>query len=58
MADAIKPWGRASTLGLAASALLAGQSATLLALTWWYGRGLGQLPNFSGDGAAITLITR
>ena len=36
--------------------MLAGQSATLLALTWWYGRGLGQLPNFSGDGAAITLI--
>jgi membrane protease YdiL (CAAX protease family) len=56
VADAIKPWGRASTLGLAAFALLAGQLAALLALTWWYGRGLGELPDFSGDGAAITLI--
>ncbi len=37
-------------------ALLAGQLAALLALTWWYGQGLGELPNFSGDGAAITLI--
>ena len=56
MTDAINPWGRASTLGLAAFALLAGQLAALLALTWWYGRGLGHLPDFSGDGAAITLI--
>lgn len=56
MTDAIKPWGRASTLGLAVFALLAGQLAALLALTWWYGRSIGQLPDFSGDGAAITLI--
>jgi len=54
--DAINPWGRAFTLGLAAFALLAGQLAALLALTWWYGRSIGHLPDFSGDGAAITLI--
>jgi membrane protease YdiL (CAAX protease family) len=44
------------TLFLAAVALLAGQMAALLALTWWYGQSFGQLPNFSGDGAAIALI--
>ena len=44
------------TLFLAAVALLAGQMAALLALTWWYGQSLGHLPNFSGDGAAISLI--
>ena len=27
-----------------------------MALTFWYGQTLGHLPNFSGDGAAITLI--
>jgi membrane protease YdiL (CAAX protease family) len=56
VADAIKPWGRVSTFGLAVFALLAGQMTALLALIWWYGQGLGHLPNFSGDGAAITLI--
>ncbi len=56
MTDAINPWGRAFTLGLAAFALLAGQLAALLALTWWYDRSIGHLPDFSGDGAAITLI--
>ena len=56
MADVIKPWGRVSTFGLAVFALLAGQMAALLALTWWYGQSLGHLPNFCGDGAAIALI--
>ena len=56
MADAIKPWGRVSTLGLAIVALLAGQFAALMALTWWYGQSIGQLPNFTGDGTAITLV--
>jgi membrane protease YdiL (CAAX protease family) len=51
-----QPWGRFSTLGLAAFALLAGQMAALVALTWWYGQRIGHLPNFSGDGVAITLI--
>ncbi len=54
--DAIKPWGKGSTLGLAVVALLAGQMAALLALTWWFGLGLAHLPNFTGDGAAITLV--
>jgi membrane protease YdiL (CAAX protease family) len=45
-----------STLGLAAVALLAGQLAALVALTWWYGQSISQLPNFTGDGAAITIV--
>jgi uncharacterized protein len=52
----MKPWGRFATFALAAIALLVGQFAALLALSLWYGRGLGQLPNFSGDGAAIMLV--
>ena len=49
-------WGRAATLGLAVFALFAGQIIGLLALTLWYGQGLGHLPDFSGDGAAISII--
>ncbi len=56
MSDAVKPWGRGATLALGVFALLAGQMAALLALAWYYGRSLGHLPNFSGDGAAISLI--
>jgi CAAX protease family protein len=56
VSDATKPWGRGATLALAVFALLAGQMAALLALTWYYGQSLGHLPNFSGDGAAISLI--
>ncbi len=56
MTAGTKPIGRAATFVLAAFALLAGQIVALLALTWWYGRGLADLPNFSGDGAAITLV--
>jgi len=56
MTDALKPWGRFATFTLAAIALLAGQFAALITLAWWFGRGLGSLPNFSGDGAAITLV--
>ena len=52
----IKPWGRGATLALAVFALLSGQIVALLALTWWYGESLVRLPDFSGDGAAITLI--
>jgi len=54
--DALKPWGRVSTLGLAAVALLVGQFVALIALTWWFGRSLGHLPNFTGDGIAVTLV--
>ena len=56
MSEMAKPMGRAATFALAVFALLAGQLAALLALIWWYGQGVGHLPNFSGDGAAITLI--
>ena len=56
MPDAMKPWGRFATFALAVVALLAGQLAALFALTYWYGRTIGHLPNFSGDGVAIAVI--
>lgn len=51
-----RPWGRFASFGLAFIALLSGQMAGLMALTWWYGAGLGRLPDFSGDGIAVTFI--
>ena len=30
--------------------------AALTALTWWYGASIAHLPDFSGDGVAVTLI--
>jgi uncharacterized protein len=56
MSDPIKPLGRGATFALGVFALLAGQMAALLALTWYFGRSIGHLPDFSGDGAAITLV--
>lgn len=56
MATAQQPWGRAATFGLGLLALLAGQVAALFTLTWWYGAGIMQLPDFAGDGAAVTII--
>ncbi len=56
MNDEIKPLGRGATFALGVFALLAGQIVALVALTFWYGQNLAHLPNFSGDGAAITLI--
>jgi membrane protease YdiL (CAAX protease family) len=53
---AVKPWGRWSTFGLGVVALLIGQIAALVVLTWWYGLGLARLPDFSGDGAAVSLV--
>jgi membrane protease YdiL (CAAX protease family) len=50
------PLGRYATFGLAVTALLAGQIAALMALTWYYDRSLAQLPDFSGDGVAVALI--
>ena len=55
-AAGVKPWGRGATLALGVIALLAGQAAALMALTWWYSAGLSHLPDFSGDGAAIIII--
>lgn len=51
-----KPWGRLSTLGLSAIALLASQAIALAALVWWYGMPLGSLPQLGGDGVAVTII--
>jgi membrane protease YdiL (CAAX protease family) len=56
MTEESKPWGRAATFALAVLALLIGQFVALFALTFWYGQGLGHLPDFSGDGLAITLV--
>jgi len=56
MNGAAKRWGRGATLALAVFALLSGQLAALIALTFWFGQSVGQLPDFSGDGPAITLI--
>ncbi len=52
----IRPWGRWATFGLAVLAVLAGQFAALAALGVHYGASPGHLPDFSGDGVAITLI--
>lgn len=49
-------WGRWATLGLGIVALMGGQAAALLALTWWYGTGIAHMPDFSGDGVAITIV--
>jgi membrane protease YdiL (CAAX protease family) len=51
-----QPWGRWATLALGLVALLGGQAAALLGLTWWYGVGIAQLPDFSGDGVAVSLV--
>lgn len=56
MDDGPKPWGRLSTFGLGLLAMLAGQAGALTALTWWYGAGIGHLPDFTGDGVAVSLI--
>jgi len=52
----MQPWGRWATLGLGLVALLGGQAAALVALQWWFGRPLTQMPDFSGDGVAVTVV--
>ena len=52
----VKPWGRWSTFGLGLIALLIGQMAALVALTWHYGASLAQLPDFSGSGVAVSIV--
>lgn len=52
----VKPWGRWATSGLAVFAMFAGQMAGLWALTWWFATSLTGLPNFGGDGIAVTLL--
>jgi membrane protease YdiL (CAAX protease family) len=52
----MKPWGRLASFGLGFIAMLAGQIAALFVLGWWLGVGLSTMPDFSGDGVAVTLI--
>jgi len=52
----VRPWGRAASFGLGVGALLAGQAAALTALSWWYGKSLGEMPDFSGDGVAVMIV--
>jgi len=51
-----EPWGRWASLGLGIIAMMIGQMAALLAVSWWYGRALTQLPNMAQDGVAVSLI--
>lgn len=51
-----KPWGRLSSFGLGAVALLAGQMVALGALAWWFNTGIQGTPDFTGDGVAVTLV--
>lgn len=56
MTEATRPWGRLSTFGLGLLAMLAGQAGALTVLTWRYGAGPGSLPDFTGDGVAVSLV--
>jgi len=56
VSDPPKAYGRFATFALGAIALLTGQMAALLALTAWFGNGIGGMPEFNGDGVAITLV--
>jgi len=49
-------WGRWATLGLGLVALLGGQAAALVALSWWYGQSIAHMPDFSGDGVAVAIV--
>ena len=51
-----KPWGRLATFGFGFLAMMVGQFAALVALTLWLGQDLTKMPDFSGDGVAVTLI--
>lgn len=55
-APVARPWGRIATFSLGLFALLSGQFAALAALGWWFGTSPGRMPDFSGDGVAITLV--
>lgn len=54
--DVIKPWGRLATFGFGFLATLTGQFAALVGLTLWLDQDLTKMPDFSGDGVAVTLI--
>lgn len=56
MSEGTKPWGRAATFGLGLIAMLIGQMAALVVLSFWYERGLAALTNVASDGVAVSLI--
>ncbi|HZT27507.1 MAG TPA: CPBP family intramembrane glutamic endopeptidase [Pseudolabrys sp.] len=56
MSDNPQPWGRLATFGLGLVALFGGQAAALAALQGWFGRSLTQMPDFSGDGVAVSIV--
>lgn len=56
MSDAVKPWGRLSTLGLAVVAMLVGQIIALAALAWGSGQSISQLSELGGEGFAVITI--
>lgn len=56
MSEGTKPWGRAATFGLGLIAMLIGQMAALVVLSFRYDRGLASLANVASDGVAVSLI--
>ncbi len=51
-----QPWGRLATFGLGLVALIASQATALAVLSWWFKRGIAEMPDFSGDGAAVSIV--
>lgn len=51
-----KPWGRLATIGLGIIAMLIGQMAALVVVSWAYGRSLPELANLAHDGVGVSLI--
>jgi membrane protease YdiL (CAAX protease family) len=52
----ILPWGRTATFGFGLLTLLGGQLAALAALTLCYGKSVAQMPDLTGDGAAVSIV--
>lgn len=50
------PWGRMATIGLGLIAMLIGQMAALVFVSWAYGRTLMQMTNLASDGVGVSLI--
>lgn len=56
MTGETKPWGRLATFGFGFIAIMVSEFAAVVALTLWLGQDLTKMPDFSGDGVAVTLI--
>jgi len=52
----VKSWGRWATVGLALMAMLGGQIAALVAVTWWFGMNLTRLVDMASDGVVAILM--